>query len=101
MLMSRPLIYGPIWPLLGRHAPFRLHATCNSHHSHIGTVSHFEYANDNIHLLTNLLDLVVMHGSILAVTIPPGNLRDKVGPFGPGVGNFSSSLVPGVGGGGK
>ena len=43
----------------------------------------------------------LMHGSILAVTIPPGNPWDKVSPSGPGVGNFSSSLVPGVGGEGK
>ena len=46
-----------------------------------------------------------MHGSILAVTIPtgnpPGNPRDKGGPSGPRVGNFSSSLIPEVGGGGK
>ena len=40
----------------------------------------------------------IMHGSIFAVTIPPGNPRDRVGPSGAGAGNFSSSLVPGVGG---
>ena len=31
----------------------------------------------------------------------PGNPRDTVGPSAPGVGNFGSSLVPWVGGGGK
>ena len=48
-----------------------------------------------------LFNIEVMHGTIVAVTIPPGNPRDKVGPSGPGVGNFSSSLIPGVGGEGK
>ena len=37
----------------------------------------------------------------LLLPSPPGNPGDKVGPSGPGVGNFSSGLVPGVGGGGK
>ena len=41
----------------------------------------------------------LMHGSILAVTIPPGgNPQGKGGPSGPGVGNFSSAIVLGVGG---
>ena len=30
---------------------------------------------------------------------PPGQPPDKVGPCGPGVGNFARSLVPGVRGG--
>ena len=56
----------------------------------------------HFHLRSDTSDYTsLMHGSILAVTIPPGNPQDKVGPSGPGVGNFSSSLVPGVGGGGK
>ena len=33
----------------------------------------------------------------LLCTIPPGNPRNKVSPCDPGVGNFASSLVPGVG----
>ena len=37
----------------------------------------------------------LLYGSILAVTTPPpGNPRDKVGPSGPGVGKFSSGVVP-------
>ena len=32
------------------------------------------------------------------VTIPLGNPQDTVGPCGPGVGNFASSLVLGIGG---
>ena len=38
----------------------------------------------------------VMQDSIFALTIFPGNPRDKVGPSEPKEGNFSSNLVPGV-----
>ena len=41
-----------------------------------------------------------MRGSILPVTIPPpGTPPGKLGPSGPGVGNFLKQSCPGVGGG--
>ena len=43
----------------------------------------------------------VMHGSILPVTIPPGNPRDKSSPSGPGVGNCLRRSCPGVRGAGQ
>ena len=43
-----------------------------------------------------------MHGSILPVTIPPGQPQGQVGAFGPGGGKlFEAVLFPGVGGRGK
>ena len=43
-----------------------------------------------------------MHSSILPVTIPPGQPREQVQPFGPGGGElFEAVLVPGGGGWGK
>ena len=42
----------------------------------------------------------IMRGSILPVTIPPrGTPPGKLGPSGPGVGNFLKRSCPGVGGG--
>ena len=40
-----------------------------------------------------------MHGSILPVTIPPGNPGDKSSPSGPGVGNCLKRSCPGGRGG--
>ena len=46
--------------------------------------------------------LVIMHGSILPVTIPPpGNPRDKSSPSGPGVGNCLKRFCPGGRGAGQ
>ena len=43
-----------------------------------------------------------MHGSILPVTIPPGQPRGQVQPFGPGGGElFEAVLSRGEGGGGN
>ena len=44
-----------------------------------------------------------MHGSILLVTIPPGQPWDKSSPSGPGVGNYLKQSCPGgkVGGANK
>ena len=45
---------------------------------------------------------LVMHGSILPVTIPPpGNPRDKSSPSGPGVGNCLKRFCPGGRGAGQ
>ena len=41
-----------------------------------------------------------MHGSILPVTIPPGNPGDKSSPSGLGVGNCLKGSCPGGRGGG-
>ena len=42
----------------------------------------------------------IMHGSILPVTIPPGQPRGQVQPFGPGGGElFEAVLSRGEGGG--
>ena len=43
----------------------------------------------------------VMHGSILPVTIPPGQPRGQVQPFGPGVGNCLRPSCPGGRGAGQ
>ena len=42
-----------------------------------------------------------MHGSILCVTIPPGQPWGQVQPFGPGVGNCLKRSCPGGRGRGK
>ena len=42
---------------------------------------------------------ILMHGSILPVTIPPGQPRGQVQSFGPGVGNCLKPTCPGGGGG--
>jgi len=50
--------------------------------------------------LTNWKVAVVMHGSISPVTIPPGQPRGQVLPFGPGDGElFEAVLSRGEGGG--
>ena len=52
--------------------------------------------------ISEITQTVVMHGSILPVTIPPpGNPWDKSSPLGPGVGNCLKLFCPGGGGGGK
>ena len=42
-----------------------------------------------------------MHGSILPVTIPPGNPGDTSSPSGPGVGNYLKRSCPGGRGAGQ
>ena len=37
--------------------------------------------------------IVVMHGSILPATIPPGQLRGQVQPFGPGGGELFEAVL--------
>ena len=44
---------------------------------------------------------VIMHGSILPVTTPPGQPPGQVQPFGPGVGNCLKRFCPGGRGRGK
>ena len=37
--------------------------------------------------------LLIMHGSILPVTIPPGQPRGQVQPFGPGSGELFEAVL--------